>query len=209
MPDRSKIQDLMAPIDPEEAVARVGEKLVEMAEDDERMRSSLRAIQERFARPFVSEHILELRRQRLGRRRASDALGGFEGMTTLMATLYSRVTQHMQTRGIPSAVEIANAVENAENKLDELGADFFGDLMLEAESAALRRPAFARRLADGVKSIQSMEPELNKLAERSELLFLGRRSSPLKCYIGDKEVPCWKAFLLAICIIIIIIIVYG
>lgn len=206
MERRSEKEKFIPPTDPEEQFLKFGEMLADLAESNERVRQVLRGIQDRLAAHRLDKRLLERRRRIIGSRGGMDALGGFEGMTALAAACHSRAMQLVETKGIPSLDNTAKALENVQNKLDDLRLEPLEELIVDAEEAAIRRPAFGRRLAHAVEDFRAMEPEWNRQAERCGKLFLGRSESPLICILFAWTVPCavfWMVVgFLALCIIV-------
>jgi len=195
MQDKRRRGPIKKPIDPQEGVLRVAEMVVQMATDDEQVRRDLRAIQDRLAQRFIDERSLNLRRRLFPEREGEERFAEFRDMSRLLPAMHSRTIQLLQGKGFPTVADVQTATTDMVRKLDEVGPDAFGDLMLETESAALRRPLFEQKLADEARAILSMRAEFGALAERAETLFLGETSSPAKCTIGDEEYPCWLVLL--------------
>lgn len=205
MAKRIDQRELIPPTDPEELLLGFGDVLADLAERNERVRRVLRGIQDRLAAHRLDDRLLERRRRIVGDRGGMAALGGFEGMTALVAACYSRATELIQMKGIPPVGDVAKALEDVENELDDVGLESLGELIVDAEEAAIRRPALARRLAHAVEDFRAMEPGWNRQAERCGRLFLGRSESPLVCILFGFVVACalfWMVVaFLSLCIV--------
>lgn len=185
------------PIDREEGILRLAETVMDMAEVDEQMRPHLRSIQDRLADRFVDERSIRMRARLIPRGRDRERFGVFGGLTTLVSALHLNAVRELQMTDFPSRADLQRATENMNRALQgELGPEYFGDMMLEAETAALRRPSFAQRLAEEAEIIGSMQAEFEALAERAESLFLGKQESPASCELNGAPIPCWLLLIL-------------
>lgn len=209
-PRVGKVDDLLARISPENGLLKVGEMVIELAERDETTQRALHALQDRVLSSITSEQTIGQYGRIVGpaadKRRFDD--DAFPGMTTLAASIYLLATEGIRTSGLPTPEDLRSAILRSEQRVRQLGEDFFAQLTLTAERIAQSRHSFAHQIDGAADTIASLYNSLARQVERYDGLAPPKPDNRLFAgkgwivrfivdgeVVSEKEIPCWLAWL--------------